>query len=97
MRRQSPPQLRSDASPAGQPRAEPKPQHQRQQQRQPKRSSSPPQQGQQREQQGQVAAAAAAARESPRWISDAEAPRCMLCPPEKAFEFWKAGPASWTR
>eukprot|EP01046_Picozoa_sp_COSAG06_P116964 COSAG06_NODE_63996_length_260_cov_2.347826_1_plen_30_part_10 len=29
MRRQSPPQLRSDASPAGQPRAEPKPQHQR--------------------------------------------------------------------
>ena len=95
MRRQSPPKLRSDASPAGQPRAEPKPQHQRQQQQQQpaKRSSSPPQQ----DQQGQVAAAAAAARESPRWVSDAEAPRCMLCPPEKAFEFWKAGPASWTR
>eukprot|EP01046_Picozoa_sp_COSAG06_P099109 COSAG06_NODE_45211_length_356_cov_1.992218_2_plen_77_part_01 len=75
-RRQSPPRLRSDASPAGQPRAEPKPQHQRQQQQQ------------QQDQQGQVAAAAAAARESPRWVSDAEAPRCMLCPPEKAFEFW---------
>jgi hypothetical protein len=34
------------------------------------------------------------ARANPRWIEDKAAPYCMLC---KQVEFWRTGPASWTR
>ena len=34
------------------------------------------------------------ARAAPVWIPDAEATHCMLC---GVAEFWRAGPASWTR